>query len=181
MMNWKIQPSDILIDENQIKTAIERLANEITTTYPADEQLLMIGVLNGAFVFLSDLCRKIQRDAAIDFIQLSSYGQNLRSSGNIKIKKDICLPIKGRSVVVVEDIIDSGYSMVFLQQYLTLKGAKTIYVCTFLDKKDRREVPLKIDFCGYVIPDYFVVGYGLDAKEQYRCLPYIAKIQEEKE
>lgn len=181
MLNRKIEAGDILIHENQIRTAVDRLANEISTTYPADEQLLLIGVLNGAFVFLSDLCRKIQRDAAIDFIQLSSYGQNLRSSGNIKIKKDICLPVKGRSVVVVEDIIDSGYSMVFLQQYLLLKGAKRIYVCTFLDKKDRREVPLKIDFCGYVIPDYFVVGYGLDAKEQYRCLPYVAKIQEEKE
>jgi hypoxanthine phosphoribosyltransferase len=180
-MTENIDPSDILLTEDQIRSGVERVALEISDAFPATEKLLMIGVLNGAFVFLSDLCRKIQRDIAIDFIQISSYGQNLRSSGNITIKKDCSLSVAGRTVIIVEDIIDSGHSMVYVKNYFALKGAKKIYVCTFLDKKDRREVPLKIDFCGYAIPNYFVVGYGLDAKEKYRCLPYIAKINEEKD
>ncbi|MDD4028148.1 MAG: hypoxanthine phosphoribosyltransferase [Caldisericia bacterium] len=180
-MSWNIHPSDILLNEDQIQSGVERVALEISNTFPTNEPLLMIGVLNGAFIFLSDLCRRIQRDIAVDFIQISSYGQNLCSSGNITIKKDISLSVFGRSIILVEDIIDSGHSMVFLQQYFALKGAKKIYVCTFLDKKDRREVPLNIDFCGFTIPNHFVVGYGLDAKEQHRCLPYVAIINEEKE
>jgi len=176
-----VDPSNIIVNEDQIRKTVQRIALEISTTFPAEEQLLMIGVLNGAFIFLSDLCREIKRDISIDFIQISSYGQNLRSSGNIEVKKDISLPIYGRNIIIVEDIIDSGHSMVFLKKYFALKGAKKVYVCTFLDKEDRREVPLNIDFYGYKIPPYFVVGYGLDAMEQHRCLPYIAKIKEEKE
>ena len=169
-----------LLNEEQIQEAVQRLAHEITSTFPEDD-LILIGVLNGAFMFLSDLSRAIDRDIAIDFIQVSSYGQNLRSSGNIQIKKDISLPISGKNIIVVEDIIDSGHTMVFLKKYFSLKGAKNIYVCSLLDKEDRREVPLKIDFCGFKIPDLFVVGYGLDAMEQHRCLLYVTQIIEEKE
>ena len=181
MKKLKIDESNILVNEEQIRDAVNRIAKEICCRFQSNEQLLMVGVLNGAFIFLSDLCRKIDRDIKIDFIQVSSYGQNLRSSGNIRIKKDISSSVLGRNIIVVEDIIDSGHTMVFLKKYFMLKGAKQVYVCSFLDKTDRREVPLKIDFCGYKIPDYFVVGYGLDAMEQHRCLPFVAKIIEEEE
>ncbi|MCK5848856.1 MAG: hypoxanthine phosphoribosyltransferase [Caldisericia bacterium] len=179
MKKLKLDEEHVLLTKEQIHSGVVRLAQEISNTFPKEDQLLMIGVLNGAFIFLSDLCREIKRDISIDFIQISSYGQKLRSSGNIRIKKDISVPISGRNVIVVEDIIDSGHTMVFLKKYFMLKGAKRVYVCSFLDKLDRREVPLEIDFCGYKIPDNFVVGYGLDAMEQHRCLPFVTKIIEE--
>lgn len=165
----------ILINQSKLKKRIAELAKKISNDYQGKE-LVLIGVLKGGFVFLAELMRKLTIPVAIDFIQVSSYGASTASSGVIKIKKDIDLPIVGKEVLLVEDIVDFGYTINYLKNFVLNKKAKNVKVCSLLDKHSRRKVEAKIDYKGFAVPDKFIVGFGLDFKEEYRNLPYIASL-----
>ena len=161
-----------LIDEKSISEMIERLADEINRDYE-NEKLIVVGVLKGSFMFLSDLIKQIKSDTEVFFFKASSYGANTESCGNVKIVQDIDRDIAGENVLVVEDIIDSGYTMREVMKLLKTRNPKSIKLCSCLSKPSRRECEVRIDYLGFEIPDEFVVGYGLDYAEQFRNLPYI--------
>ncbi len=161
-----------LIDEKSISEMIERLAAEINRDYE-NEKLIVVGVLKGSFMFLSDLIKQIKSDTEVFFFKASSYGANTESCGNVKIVQDIDRDIAGENVLVVEDIIDSGYTMREVMKLLKTRNPKSIKLCSCLSKPSRRECEVRIDYLGFEIPDEFVVGYGLDYAEQFRNLPYI--------
>lgn len=166
-----------LISEEDLQKRVKELALEIQQKKQGCSRIIMIGVLKGAFVFLSDLIRSMQLPVSIDFIQTTSYGNRTQSSGEVQIIKDIMIPIEQEDVILIEDIIDSGRTIFRLKQFLKTRMPKTLEVCTLLDKPDRRQVPLTVEYTGFTIPDHFVVGYGLDVDEHFRDLPYIAIAQ----
>ncbi|TDT72234.1 hypoxanthine phosphoribosyltransferase [Hypnocyclicus thermotrophus] len=173
-MNYKI---DVMISKENIKKKVKELANEITNTYKNTDELILIGLLRGSVVFLSDLAREIGiDDVKLDFMVVSSYGNSMESSRNVKIKKDIEENISDRNVLIVEDIIDTGFTLKKVYEILKLREPKSLKICTLLDKPERREVDVKVDFTGFKIPDEFVVGYGIDYAEKHRNLPYIGKV-----
>ncbi|MDD5382094.1 MAG: hypoxanthine phosphoribosyltransferase [Candidatus Margulisbacteria bacterium] len=163
----------VLISRRRLQKKVKKLAGQISRDYRG-KKLVLVGVLKGAFVFLSDLLREIKIPAEVDFIQVSSYGKRRTSSGKIKIKKGLDLPVAGKHVLIVEDIIDYGYTLAYLLK--TIK-AKSVRVCVLLDKPSRRKVRVPIAYRGFSIPDKFVVGYGLDYAEGYRSLPDVACIE----
>jgi hypoxanthine phosphoribosyltransferase len=165
----------ILISRNKLKKRIKDLAAKISKDYKG-KKLVMIGILKGSFIFLSDLVREINIPLEIDFIQVSSYGASRISSGVIKIKKDIDLPIVGKHILIVEDIVDFGYTLDYLLKFLADKKAKSVKVCSLLDKPSRRRVKVPISYRGFTVPDEFIVGYGLDFNEELRNLPEIRSI-----
>jgi hypoxanthine phosphoribosyltransferase len=167
----------VLIPQEQIATMIDRLAMEIRRHYRTRPPLL-VGVLKGAFIFLADLVRALSLPVEIDFVRLCSYGSGTASSGQIEVLMDVRTPITGKDVLIVEDIVDSGYTIAFLQKHLALRHPASMRVCTLLDKPSRRVVPVPIDYCGFSIPDVFVVGYGIDWNEQYRDLHDICYLEE---
>ncbi len=169
---------EILYDEAQIRECVARLGREISRDY-AGKDLLMVGILKGAVVFFSDLIRAIDIPLSMDFMAISSYGSATRSTGVVRIMKDLDKPIDGRHVILVEDIIDSGMSLAFLKQTLFARGAASMKVCVLLDKPERRRTHVDVDYRGFVIPDDFVVGYGLDYAELYRNLPVIGVLKPE--
>jgi hypoxanthine phosphoribosyltransferase len=161
-----------------LHTRVTDLVNEITRTLD-DEPLVIVGVLRGSFMFLADLVRKLnprEFHPQIDFMTLQSYGSETKSSGNVKITKDVSVELIDRSVLLVDDILDSGRTLDFAIKHMKNKGAKTVYSCCLLDKPARRIVDVKADFIGFEIPDTFVVGYGLDYDSHYRELPYIGEV-----
>lgn len=162
-----------LLTQARIKKRIKELGKKISRDYKG-KKLVLVGILKGAFVFMADLIREINLPLEIDFIQAASYGASKTSSGAIKIKKDIDLPIEGKHVLLVEDIIDYGYTMDHLLKFLKHKKPKSIRVCAFLDKPDRREVNVPIAYKGFDVPNEFVLGYGLDLAEKNRNLPFVA-------
>lgn len=162
----------VLFTREEIDEKVKELAKEINSFY--NENLSIIGILKGAFVFLADLIRYLDLNLKIDFIEVSSYGANTESSGNINIVKDVKMDIKDRNVLMVEDIVDSGFTIAYLKEEFRKREPKSIKVCSFLDKPSRRKVPIDLDFCGFTIPDAFVVGYGMDVNEHFRNLPFIA-------
>ena len=164
-----------LIPRSKIDLKIRQIAKEISKDYKG-KKLVLVGVLKGSFVFLADLIRNINIPIELDFVQVSSYGASRVSSGVIKIKKDIDLPIIGKDVLIIEDIIDFGYTMDYLIKFLSHKKPKSIKVCALLDKPSRRKVKVPIAYCGFRVPDEFIVGYGLDLSEKYRNLPDIKSI-----
>ena len=166
----------VLISSDQIKAMVEKLAAEIDSAYPSEEELVCVGVLKGAWVFHSDLVRSLKRDVFIDFIRATSYGNRTESSGVVRILKDIEVDIRGKNVLLIEEIIDSGRTLDFIKKRLEQGGAKTVKIVALLDKKERREVDCSPDFFGAVVPDHFVVGYGLDWGEKYRTLPDIYQV-----
>lgn len=166
----------VLYDEKQISHRIRQLGEQINADY-AGKEIRMICVLKGGVYFMTELSKMITVPVSIDFMCVSSYGSNTVSSGNIKIKKDLDESIEGKDVLVVEDIVDSGRTLACLLQLLKERGAASIKLCTLLDKPERREVPVNIDYNGFVIPDAFVVGYGLDYDQKYRNLPYIGVVK----
>jgi len=169
----------VLISEEKIHQRLVELGNELVETY-AGEIPILIGVLNGGFVFLADLIRYINIDCEIDFIRISSYGDEKESSGHIKVLKPLSADIKGRHVVVVEDIVDSGLSVQFLLKMLSAFGPSSLRVATLLRKRSRIKIDLKIDFIGFDIDDKYVIGYGLDDRQMKRNLRaiYIVDNQE---
>jgi hypoxanthine phosphoribosyltransferase len=166
----------LLFSRTRIADQVERLATEISRDYP-DREILLIGVLKGSFLFFADLVRSITSPTVIDFVRLASYGSETRSSGIVEMRKDLELPIKGRDVIVVEDIIDSGYTLESLYHRLLLREPRTLRICTLIDKRARREVAIEADYVGISMDDGFLVGYGLDYDERYRNLPDIYLVE----
>ena len=167
----------IVITREDIAEKIDELAAEIRRDYK-DKNPLLIGVLKGSFVFLSDLVRAMNIPVEVDFIRVSSYGAGKESSGKIKLVKDVETPIKDRHVLIVEDIVDRGLTVRFLLDYFSFRKPASLKLCALFDKPSRRKVEVPIDYRGFTIPDAFVVGYGLDYSEQYRYLPDLCVLEE---
>ncbi len=168
---------EILYSEVQLNERVEELAARISADYK-DKDLLLIGVLKGANVFMCDLMRKISFPIQIDFIAASSYGHSTESSGVVKILKDLDYSIEGKDVIIVEDIIDTGLTLHYLVDNFKSRKPNSLEICTLLDKPERRIANLEVKYIGYKIPDEFIVGYGIDYAERYRNLPYIATLKE---
>ncbi|MDD2495921.1 MAG: hypoxanthine phosphoribosyltransferase [Tissierellia bacterium] len=169
---------EILIDEEQLTQKVKELGGKITEDYRGKD-LLLICVLKGATIFVSDLMKRIDLPLEIDFMAVSSYGSDTKSSGVVRILKDLNQGIEGKHVLIVEDIIDSGLTLSYLRDNLKARGSASVEICTILDKPDRRKAHLDIKYTGFQVPDEFVVGYGLDYAEKYRNLPYVAVLKEE--
>lgn len=165
----------ILIDEKELDTMITRIAHDIDRDYAGkDKRLLLLCILKGSVVFMGELMKKLTVPVEIDFMKVSSYGSQTKSTGNVNIILDLYRKdLDSCDILIVEDIIDSGRTLSYLVDYLRLKGAKSVKTVTMLDKPSRREVDFKPDYYGMEIPDLFVVGYGLDYAEKYRALPYV--------
>ena len=167
---------ETLISEEQIRDRIQELGRQITRDY-AGLNPLLIGVLKGACFFLSDLMRAVDTRLSIEFMAISSYGSSTRTSGEVRIMKDLDVPIEGRHILVVEDIVDTGLTLSYLLANLKSRGAATVKLAALLDKFERRQKEVTIDYLGFKIPDEFVVGYGLDFAERYRNLPFIGVLK----
>lgn len=167
----------VLITDEQIKEKIEQLGTQISDDYRESDNLLLVGVLKGAVLFMSDLIRHIDIPIQIDFMAVSSYGSSTESSGVVRILKDLDETVEGKHVLVVEDIIDSGLTLSYMCNILGSRKPASLKICALLDKPSRRKVDLKVDYLGFEIPDHFVVGYGLDYAERYRNLPYICVLK----
>lgn len=161
-----------VLTKEQIEKLVDDMARKISDDYK-HQDLVLIGVLKGAFIFLSDLCRHLTIPVKVDFVQASSYGSGTSSSGNIKLNKDIDIVIKGKDVLVVEDIVDTGLTLSYLIEYIKGFGAKTVKLCTLIDKRERRKTDIRVDYACHVVDTGFLVGYGLDYAEKYRELPGI--------
>ena len=167
----------ILISAEEIQQKVLEIGNQIQKDFQG-EPLIFIVVLKGAFVFAADLIRHLEGDVSVDFVVASSYGKQTESSGKVRLLKDIDANITGKNVILVEDIVDSGLTLHFLKKHFLLHKPKSIKICTLLDKPERRKVELKADYSGFIIPDKFIVGYGIDYAEKYRYLPHIATVKE---
>jgi hypoxanthine phosphoribosyltransferase len=168
----QFNPSEILLSHQVIQKRVSELAVEIRRDFPAD--LHLIAVLKGAFIFLSDLVRHMTGPVSLDFMAVSSYASNTTTSGEVRLLKDLDTTLAGRNVVVIEDIVDTGLTLTYLQEILRARGPQTLRTACLLSKPSRRQVDVKVDYVGFTIEDRFVVGYGLDYAEQYRNLPHIA-------
>ena len=166
----------VLLTEDQLEQRIKELGAEITRDYQGKE-LVLAAVLRGSYVFMADLTRAIDLPLTVDFMAVSSYGAGTVSSGQVEIKKDLSDPIEGKNLLIIEDILDSGNTLYYLMDVLSARHPASIRICTLLDKPERRVKPIKADYSGFVIPDAFVVGYGLDYAEKYRNLPYIGVLK----
>ena len=168
----------VLVTEKELDTIVKRLAAEIDRDY-ADKDWLMVGVLKGSVLFMADLMKAMKNDFKIDFVVVSSYADGTESTGRVNVIKDISQSIVGKDILIVEDIIDSGNTLHFLEQYLRAKGASSVNLVTLFDKPDRRVKEVPVKYVGKVIPDAFIVGYGLDYAEKYRTLPYVGILKPE--
>jgi hypoxanthine phosphoribosyltransferase len=170
--------AEILISEEQIRQRTQELAQEISRDYEGKD-LLLVCVLKGGIVFLVDLMRELTIPHSIDFMATSSYGASTESSGVVRILKDLDRPIEGRNVLIVEDIIDTGHTLDYLTRILYERAPASLHICTLLNKQERREVDIPIDYVGFNIPNKFVIGYGLDFGEIYRNLPFVGVLKPE--
>ncbi len=168
---------ETLISEADIERRVSELARDISRDYAADKELVLVGVLKGAFVFLADLSRKLSIPRRIEFMALSSYDEGSVASDSVRLVMDLRENIEDKQVLIVEDIVDTGRTLHFLVELLSTRKPKSIKTCALVRKPDRAEVDAKIDYLGFEIPDVWVVGYGLDYDEQNRTLPYIAKMK----
>lgn len=169
----------VILTPQEIKQTVERLAQEIKGDYQGKNPLL-IGVLKGCFVFMADLVRNLDMPLEVEFVTLSSYGRGrTESSGKVRVLRGLRTPIKNRHILVVEDIVDSGITLSFTLDYLQCRRPTSLKVCALFDKATRRQVPVPIDYRGFIVPDTFVVGYGLDYDERFRHLPGLYALQEE--
>jgi len=168
----------ILITSEEIGARVRELGQQITNDY-AGQEILMIGVLRGAVIFMADLARSIKRPMDIDFMAISSYGLSTNSSGVVRIIKDLDEVVEGRHILIIEDIIDSGLTLNYLVDNIKSRKPASVRICTLLSKPDRRKVNVTVDYNGFIIPDHFVVGYGLDYAGKYRNLPFIGVLKPE--
>jgi len=173
MQNHSIE---VMISQAEIEQKVAELGEKIQAHYQNSENLLMVALLRGSAIFMSDLCRAVDLPMSIDFMTASSYGDSTQSSRDVKIVQDLNERIEGRDVIIVEDIIDTGNTLSKVVDMLKLREPKSLTLCTLLDKPSRREVKVDVDWVGFSIPDEFVVGYGIDYAQKYRNLPYIAKV-----
>ena len=167
---------DILIPRDTIQKRVKEIANQISSDYKGREPIL-IGILNGVVFFFADLVREISIPTKIDFIRAASYGSKTTSSGKIRLTKDVEIPIQGKSVIVVEDIVDTGLTLTHIVKDLEAKGVESLRICALIDKVERRDLTVHIDYCGFRIEEGFIVGYGLDYNEKYRHLPDICVLR----
>jgi hypoxanthine phosphoribosyltransferase len=173
-----LQPQlKILISRDEIAKAVTRLASEIKRDYQG-KQPLLIGILKGSFVFMADLIRQIDLPLEVEFIKLSSYGSARESSGKVRVVQGLKTLIKGRDVLVVEDIVDTGITTSFLLDYLRKKKPASLKLCALTDKPSRHKVPVSIDYLGFTVPNKFIVGYGIDFDERFRSLPDIYTLED---
>jgi len=168
----------VLITREEIKNTVAKLANEIKEDYRGKHPLL-IGVLKGSFVFMADLIRQLDLPVEIDFIRLYSYGADMKSSGKVKVVQRLKTPVKGRDVLVIEDIVDTGLTLSFLLNYLRREKPASLKVCALTDKPSRRKAPVSIEYLGFTLPDKFIVGYGLDLDQKFRNLPDICVFEDD--
>lgn len=164
---------EILLSEEQISVRVRELGAQIAADYYGEE-LILVGILKGACLFMADLMRAIDAKLSIEFMAVSSYGKELRSTGEVKIVKDLDVAVEGKHLIVVEDIIDTGLTLSYLLANLRSRGAASVKLATLLDKPEPRKVQVAVDYVGFEVPNKFLVGYGLDAAERYRNLPFIA-------
>ena len=162
----------VLVTQEEIAEAVARLGKTLTEDYK-DKEVVVVGILRGAAIFMADIIRAMDCYLTIDFMDVSSYGEALQSSGEVKIVKDLDTRVEGKDILIVEDIIDTGQTLKYLVDLLHYRKANSVKVCTLLDKKERRVNNMEADYVGLDIPNEFVVGYGLDYKQEYRNLPYI--------
>lgn len=168
---------DVMITEADVRARVSALGQEISQHYRGSERdLVLVGLLRGSFIFMADLCRAINVSHEVDFMTASSYGSGTSSTRDVKILKDLDEDIRGKHVLIVEDIIDSGNTLSNVREILRLREPASLAICTLLDKPERREVDVKVEWVGFSIPDEFVVGYGIDYAQHYRHLPYIGKV-----
>jgi hypoxanthine phosphoribosyltransferase len=170
------RPGRILISEAELRSRIDELGRAIARDCDDGEPPIVVGVLQGAFLFMADLVRAIPREVATDFIGLASYGDGSSSSGVVRLQFDMSQSIERRSVVIVEDIADTGLTLSYLKRALEARHPRTVRVCVLVDKIERRRADIDIDYVGFTIPDVFVVGYGMDWRGSYRNLPYVAAL-----
>lgn len=171
---------EILFTEKELADRVKELGEQLTQDY-AGQEILMIGVLRGAIIFMADLARAVQLPVVFDFMAVSSYGASTSSTGVVRILKDLDEDVEGKNVLIVEDIIDSGLTLNYLLENLKTRNPRSIKICTLLNKPDRRKTNVQIDYNGFVIPDLFVVGYGLDFAGKYRNLPFIGILKDNSE
>lgn len=176
--NMKEDVLRVLLSADEIREKVRELGGKITADYK-NSNLMLVTVLKGAVVFLADLMRQIDVPAEIDFMVVSSYGSGVKSSGVVKIVKDLDVPLAGKDILIVEDILDSGLTLSYIKELLESRGPRSIRIATLLDKPSRRKVDLQADYIGFSVPDEFVIGYGLDYDEKYRNLPYIGILKPE--
>lgn len=172
-MDYKI---DEMISAEKIKNRVKELGAEIEKDYQGKGDIILVGLLRGSVVFLADLAREIDLEAKIDFMVVSSYGDSMESSREVRINKDLEEDIRNKNVIIIEDIIDTGYTLEKVEEYLRLKSPSSLEICTLLDKPERREVSVSVKYVGFEIPDVFVIGYGIDYAQKHRNLPYIGKV-----
>ena len=168
----------VLLSEVQIRERIRSLAAEIERDYPEGEDIHLVGVLKGGFMFMADLVRAMTARVSMDFMAVSSYGKGTTSSGQVMVLKDVDSSLEGRNVIIVEDIVDTGLTLHYLQDILKARAPRSVRTACLLSKPSRRKVEVQVDYIGFTIEDQFVVGYGLDYAERYRNLPYIAVMGE---
>jgi len=169
----------LLVPKAEIESAVAQLASAIARDY-REKNPLLLGILKGSFMFMADLVRKLDFSLEVDFIRLSSYGSGQQTQGRIKVVQGLRTVVRGRHVLVVEDIVDTGITIAFLLDYLKKKKPASLRLCTLTDKPSRRRVPVVIDYLGFTVPDKFIVGYGIDCDEKYRNLPDIFYLEESK-
>jgi hypoxanthine phosphoribosyltransferase len=167
----------ILIDTAAIQSRVGELAAQVSDEFAHVDQLVVVGVLKGSFIFLADLCRRLTVPHRVDFIALSSYGRGATATGVVRMMMDLKTNIEGRHVLIVEDIVDSGHTLDYLVRNFNTRNPALVHSCVLLSKPERRQVEVDIDYLGFEIPDIWVVGYGLDYADTYRTLPYIAELK----
>ena len=171
--------SKVLVSKEVLRTKVKELGERITADYEDAQELVVVCILKGAVVFFADLIRNINRHVQLDFMSISSYGNSRSSSGVVQIRKDLEINISGKDVLIIEDIMDSGQTLAYLKEMLQARDPRSLRICALLDKPSRRVADIQPDYFGFVIPDEFVVGYGLDYAEKYRNLDYIGVLKPE--
>jgi hypoxanthine phosphoribosyltransferase len=169
----------ILLDEAALQKRVQELADQISADYAGirNEDFILIGVLKGAFIFMADLTRRLTVPHRVDFIALSTYADTAQATGAVRLIMDTRADVAGRHVLLVEDILDTGYTLAYLQRLFAARGPASLRTCVLLSKPERRKVPVPVDYLGFTIPDVWVVGYGLDFADRFRTLPYIAALK----
>lgn len=167
---------EVMIAEQEVQQRVKELGQAITEHYQGSDNLVLVGLLRGSFIFMADLARAVEVNHEVDFMTASSYGNAMESTRDVRILKDLDDDIEGKDVLLIEDIIDTGNTLTKVKEILSLRGPKSIEICTLLDKPSRREVDVDVKWVGFTIPDEFVVGVGIDYAQKYRHLPYIGKV-----
>jgi hypoxanthine phosphoribosyltransferase len=168
---------EVLIPEAVIRKRVGEIADQISNDYQGAEPVL-VGILKGSIIFMADLMRAIRIPVQMDFMRAASYGSEMTSSGKIQVTKDIELPIEGKPVILIEDIVDTGLTLAYVKRLLEGRGAASLKICALIDKSERRERDISVDYCGFKVQEGFLVGYGLDCNEEYRNLPEICVLKE---